>query len=95
MSPEMKAILFMYICAVSLTSIFVTIYDKQAAKKYPRHRIRERTLLWLAALGGSLCMYVTMLLIRHKTLHRKFTVGLPLIILLQTAVCTFFYLKFF
>ena len=28
-------------------------------------------------------MYLTMRIIRHKTLHKKFMIGIPLIILLQ------------
>ena len=73
-----------YAAVISLVTVIVTVYDKIAAKKRPKHRIRENTLLLLAVLGGGPAEYVTMLLIRHKTLHKKFMIGLPVIILLET-----------
>ncbi len=39
-------------------------------------------------------MYAVMRIIRHKTLHNKFMVGIPLIILLQIAIILVVYLKF-
>ena len=44
------------------------------------------SLLLLSALGGSVAMYVTMLMIRHKTRHSKFMIGIPIIILFQAVV---------
>ena len=77
--------LFIYLAAISLISIVVCIYDKFAAKHATRHRTREATLLILSALGGSVAMFITMLLIRHKTKHVKFMLGIPLIMILQAA----------
>ncbi len=68
---------------ISLVSVVFTIYDKIAAKKNPRHRVPEKTLFLLSALGGSVAMYITMQLIRHKTKHLSFMVGIPAIIVLQ------------
>ncbi len=79
-------ILIGYLIAISLVSIVVCIYDKIAAKHNPKHRTREATLLLLSALGGSVAMLVTMLIIRHKTKHVKFMVGIPAIIILQAAL---------
>ena len=86
--------LVIYLCAISLASVVVCCYDKIAAKHNPKHRIREATLLWLSALGGSVAMLVTMLLIRHKTKHKKFMIGIPAIIILQIAIplCIYFFL---
>ena len=75
-----------YLALISVISIIVCIYDKIAAKKLPKHRTRESTLLLLCALGGSVAMLMTMLLIRHKTRHAKFMLGIPLIIILQLAI---------
>ena len=61
--------LLIYFGAMGLISFFVTVYDKLAAKIFPRHRIRERSLLLLAAFGGAPVMLFTMALIRHKTQH--------------------------
>lgn len=77
--------LLIYLAAISVISIIVTTADKIKAIKH-RRRIRERTLLILSALGGSVAMLITMLLIRHKTRHLKFMVGIPVIILAQAAV---------
>ena len=78
-------ILLIYLCAISIISIIVCCYDKFAAKHNPRHRTREATLLLLSALGGSVAMLLTMFIIRHKTKHVKFMVGIPAIIILQIA----------
>ena len=76
-----------YIASVSLISAALVFYDKCAARRLPRHRIRERTLFILAALGGALVMYAAMRLCRHKTLHRRFMIGLPLIFSLHVVLC--------
>ena len=78
--------LVIYLCFISIVSIVVCCYDKIAAKHNPKHRTRESTLLWLSVLGGSLAMYCTMQLIRHKTKHVKFMLGIPLIIIVQIAI---------
>ena len=74
-----------YVAIISLVSIVVCIYDKFAAKHNPKHRTREATLLLLSALGGSVAMFITMQIIRHKTKHVKFMLGIPLIIIAQIA----------
>ncbi len=78
--------LIVYIAVISVISMIVCIYDKCAAKVAKRHRTREAALLGLSALGGSVAMLATMLIIRHKTKHPKFMVGIPLIIVLQAAI---------
>ncbi len=79
-------IILAYIAIISLVSIVVCIYDKKISKKNRVElRIPEKTLLILSALGGSIAMYVTMLLVRHKTKHVKFMLGIPLIMIIQAA----------
>lgn len=80
-----KYIIAAYLGVISLVSALVCVYDKIAAKRAPHRRTREATLLLLSALGGSVAMFVTMQLIRHKTKHAKFMVGIPLIIIVQIA----------
>ena len=79
-------ILLIYIAIISLISVIVCVYDKKISKK-KRVELRspEKVLLILSALGGSVAMFITMLLIRHKTKHFKFMVGIPVIIILQIA----------
>ena len=90
----MKPVIFLliYLVAISLISIIVCIYDKIAAKKFTKHRARESSLLILSALGGSVAMLLTMLLIRHKTKHVKFMLGIPLIIVIQAAALVYLHI---
>ncbi len=79
---DIQRFLAWYLLGISLVSVVVTVADKRKAKK-GAWRIPEATLLGLAALGGSVAMYLTMHLIRHKTKHPKFMLGIPVIFLLQ------------
>ena len=81
------SIFLAYITVMSIISIVVCIYDKKISKKNRVElRTPEKTLLLLSALGGSVAMYITMLIIRHKTKHFKFMVGIPVIMVLQAAL---------
>ena len=79
----LKAVLI-YLASISLISAAVTVHDKRAAKK-KRRRVPERNLILLSVFGGSVAMYMTMQLIRHKTKHAKFMIGIPVIMILQLA----------
>ena len=83
-------IVFPYLIIMSLIAIIVTVKDKISAKM-DTSRTPEKTLLIISALGGSAAMLLTMFLIRHKTRHAKFMIGIPLIIALQAVVI--FYLN--
>ncbi len=81
------SILVAYIAIISVVSIIVCFYDKKISKKNRVElRIPEKTLLIFSALGGSVAMFVTMLIIRHKTKHLKFMLGIPAIIIVQAAI---------
>lgn len=83
-----------YFIVISVLSVIACVYDKIVAmlKVHPKFRIPEASLLLLAALGGSAAMYVTMQIIRHKTLHKKFMIGIPVIMAIQlVAVILYFY----
>ena len=86
MEDIINIIALAYIAIISLISIIVCIYDKGISKKNRVElRIPESTLLLLSAIGGSVAMFVTMLLVRHKTKHVKFMLGIPLIMIAQAA----------
>ena len=80
MRPELLPLI--YFALISLITAGVTCADKHRAKK-GSFRISEGSLFVLALLGGALSEYITMRLIRHKTLHKRFMLGLPAIILLH------------
>ena len=80
---------FYYVILVSLLGMAAVFYDKECAKRSKR-RISEKNLFTLALLGAGAAMYVSMLLIRHKTRRKKFMLGFPLIILCHSAVVYLF-----
>lgn len=82
---KIQQILLIYFITISLITVAVTVKDKKNAIK-GRHRVPEKTLFILAFLGGSAAEYTVMKMIRHKTMHKSFMLGLPVIMLLQTAV---------
>lgn len=75
-------LLFFYLLGMNLLAFVLMGEDKRRAQRGAR-RVPERTLLLSAALGGSLGALAGMLSWRHKTRKRKFTLGLPGILLLQ------------
>ncbi len=68
-----------YFVLISLVTVAVTLIDKSRAK-HGGWRTPEKTLILLAFFGGAISEYITMKLIHHKTLHKKFMIGLPAII---------------
>lgn len=74
-----------YCICISAIGIFMTVYDKQAAK-HKKRRVPERTLLMIGILGAALPMFITMQLIRHKTRHKKFMWGFPAVVLLHAVL---------
>ena len=71
-----------YLCVVNIIAIIVCAADKIKAQ-LNKWRISEKTLLAISVIGGALGMYITMLIIRHKTKHKTFMIGLPFLILVH------------
>ena len=80
----MKLLLY-YLLIINAAGFLLMLVDKWKAKKN-RWRIRESTLLIVAALGGSIGSLAGMYLFRHKTQHLKFTLGIPLILAAQCII---------
>ncbi len=85
--------LLYYLLFVNIFSVFLCFVDKINAKN-GNWRISEKMLFIFSLIGGSFAMYLTMRLIRHKTLHKRFMIGLPIIMILQIAVLVYV-LKYF
>lgn len=81
-------IILIYIVAISIISVAVCIYDKRQAR-LGRWRVKESFLFLLSLLGGAVAMLCTMKHIRHKTKHKRFMIGLPVIIVLQLGLTVF------
>ena len=81
----MTEVLLYYLIGINIVTFFVYGIDKFKAKK-GRWRISEATLLMLAVVGGSVGAWLGMKVWHHKTMHKKFKYGLPLILLAQLAL---------
>lgn len=74
--------LIVYLIIINAVSFTLMLADKRKAQK-KKWRISENTLIASAVLGGSLGALLGMYLFRHKTMHPKFTIGIPTILALQ------------
>ena len=74
--------IYAYLILINASAFTLMLCDKYKAKK-KLYRIPEAALMWSAALGGSIGALCGMYLVRHKTRHPKFTVGIPVILCLQ------------
>ena len=77
-----------YLLAVNIATFFLYGIDKYKAKKN-KWRISEATLLTMAAIGGSIGAWAGMRLWHHKTMHKKFRYGIPMIIIVQVALAVY------
>ena len=77
-----------YLLAINIVSFFLYGIDKYKAKK-GRWRISEATLLMMAVIGGSIGAWAGMRLWHHKTMHKKFKYGIPIIIIMQVSLVVY------
>ena len=84
-------LLLAYLLIINAAGLLLMLTDKWKARKN-RRRIPEATLMTVAALGGSTGVLLGMYLFRHKTLHHKFTLGIPLILALQIVAATWIFI---
>ncbi len=75
-------ILMIYWAAVNMLTFVIYGIDKWKAV-HNAWRISEKTLILLAALGGAAGAYAAMQTFRHKTKHKKFTAGVPVMLAVQ------------
>ena len=87
-APEMMNIILYYLLAINIASFFLYGIDKYKAKR-GLWRISEATLLTIATIGGSIGAWAGMRLWHHKTMHKKFEYGIPIIIILQVALAVY------
>lgn len=80
--------LLIYLLFINVVAVIICAIDKLKAK-FNDWRISEKTLFIISVIGGALGMYITMQLIRHKTRHKRFMIGLPIVILLQSALAIY------
>ncbi|MGN0283371.1 MAG: DUF1294 domain-containing protein [Segatella copri] len=85
---EVINIILYYLLAVNIATFFLYGIDKYKARK-GRWRISEATLLLMAVFGCSIGAWAGMRLWHHKTMHKKFKYGIPIIIILQVALAVY------
>jgi uncharacterized membrane protein YsdA (DUF1294 family) len=81
----MTEALLYYLTAINVVTFFLYGIDKWKAKR-GSWRISEATLLGLAVIGGSIGAWLGMKIWHHKTMHKKFKYGIPLILAAQIAI---------
>ena len=81
--------IFCYLLAVNIATFLLYGIDKYKAKK-SKWRISEAKLLTMVSIGGSIGAWAGMRLWHHKTMHKKFKYGIPVIMIMQ--VCLVVYL---
>lgn len=88
----MQTALAIYLILINLTAFISYGLDKRRAKS-GAWRIPERTLILLAAVGGSIGAYAGMRVFHHKTRHNKFKYGVPAIFIAQAAIAALCYVR--
>lgn len=85
--------LLVYLVIINALTLLFMLVDKVKAKRN-LWRIPERTLLSLCALGGSLGGLLGMKLFRHKTLHLRFSIGIPVMLAVHVVILIFLVIRF-
>lgn len=80
--------MLIYLLLINAVGFGVMLYDKYLAKNN-LWRIPEKTLLGIAAFGGSIGCWLGMYTVRHKTKHLRFTIGIPAILVMQIGIALY------
>lgn len=78
-------VLLIYLLIINVLGYAIMLYDKiMARRRMPR--VPEKNLLFIAAGGGSVGCLLAMYTIRHKTRHKKFVIGVPVMLVVHIAL---------
>lgn len=86
-------IVYIYLIIMNIVGFLSMGVDKMRAKN-GKWRIKEKTLFLVAIIGGSAGSVLGMNIFHHKTKHRVFVIGMPLILILQTICILFLFGKY-
>ena len=87
-------VLLLYIVLINIVTFIMFFLDKFYAKK-GMWRISEKTLLVASLIGGSIGAIFGMKTFRHKTKKSRFSVGIPVILIMQILLITYYFLKLY
>lgn len=90
----MRNIIFGILIVINLAAFLTMVIDKQRSRLANQERISEGMMFFLAAIGGSLGIYLGMFAVRHKTRKWYFLIGLPLLLLENLAFAYILYALF-
>lgn len=93
-SPSTVIFCFSVFLLINVISFSAFFADKQKAVK-GTWRIPEKTLIFLSVIGGAAGALLAMKLFRHKTRHPCFSIGIPLLLILQIIIAMIFIFLFF
>ena len=82
-----------YLILMNSIGFIIMYIDKRKAINH-KWRISEQALMTISIIGGSIGMLLGMNIFRHKTKHKLFTIGVPLILTLQILIIIYFFTKF-
>ncbi|MCL6605245.1 MAG: DUF1294 domain-containing protein [Paenibacillus sp.] len=85
----MVELVMLWFVVINSIGYVVMSEDKNKARKR-RQRVPERTLFLLAGMGGALGVLIAMYRKRHKTRHMSFRIGIPLLLLLNVLLYSYF-----
>lgn len=78
-----------YLVIINLIGFFTMWLDKRKAKR-GEWRIPEQTLLIITLIGGGIGSIIAMYKFRHKTKKLRFTIGFPIIIVVQVIIVCYY-----
>lgn len=78
-----------YLIFINIMGLLSMYLDKYFSKNN-MYRISEKSLFFIAILGGSIGSIIGMYQFRHKTKHRQFTIGLPIILFIQLIILMYY-----
>lgn len=82
--------IILYLLIINLIGFLAMWLDKRKAKK-GKWRISEPTLLGIGILGGSIGSMIGMYTFRHKTKKKRFTIGMPAILITEIILYFLFF----
>lgn len=77
--------IIIYLLIINVIAFLAMWIDKRKAEK-GKWRISETTLLLLGVLGGSIGGMIGMYTFRHKTKKKRFTIGMPAILIIEILI---------
>lgn len=84
---DVNEIFWIYFAAVNIISFFIIAYDKHKARK-AGWRVPEIRIFLIGLIMGAPGIYAGMQIFRHKTQHKKFVIGIPVLIILNV-ICIY------